>query len=398
MAKRTMQKNHDVLVHPYEKASKKLRVLKFALIFVLIAFLLGGLLVLKDEFTAENLRFLLRDIGLSSPSLGLDASSLNFDYDTSLRADLYHGDLVLLKRSSLEVYSFSGSRSLNQNVAFSSPALVTGNKYMLAYDIGGTNLGIYNSFSELYTEEFEYKLFCADLADDGTFAVVTGEKGFHSALYVYNNEFERTFRYATADRVVYDVAVCREKPHLVALCAVRSENGDYLSEILLFDTTRAEVKKTWSFPSEMPLEIQFEKENALSFITDAGLHILNPNTDKNTTHAYAENDLALFFTQEQYAVLLKNSGIIGSTLTVDVIDTNNPSEKRSFDLNSQVLDVALGEHDLYLLSHDSLSVFSLSSGTLKTHKLQHEYKEILPLSGGRVAFVGEGSVSIYMVG
>lgn len=158
MAVKRSHGTSDVLVHPYEKVSRRLRILKLALIFVLIAFIIGGLFVLREEFTAENLRFLLRDIGFSSPSLGLDASSLSFDYDTSLRADLYHSDLVLLRRSLLEVYSFSGSRSLSQEVAFSSPALVTGDKYMLAYDIGGSKLGIYNSFSELYTETFDYKI------------------------------------------------------------------------------------------------------------------------------------------------------------------------------------------------------------------------------------------------
>lgn len=388
----------DVLVHPYEKISKKLRVFKLALIFVLIAFLLGGLFVLRDEFTAENLRFLARDIGFSSPSIGLDTSGLSFDYDTSLHADLYRSDLVLLKRSSLEVYSFSGSRSLSTQTGFSSPALVTGDKYMLAYDIGGTKLSICNSFSELYTEDFEYKIACADLADDGTFAVVVGEKGYHSALYVYNSNFSRIYRYASAERVVFDVAVCRDNPNLIALSTVRSQDGDFLTELLLFNTTRAKVEKTVSFPGEMPLDLAFETDGHVSLLTDSSLHLIAPSGDVLASHGFAPEDLADYHAQDGYEVLVKNSGIIGTTLVIDVVYPDSPDKTESFSLQQGVHDIQVADSNIYLLSHNSLSVYSLHNRTLATHELQHEYKQILPLSGGRIAFVGEGYVSIYMVG
>lgn len=387
-----------VLIHPLENIAKRLRALKFVLIFVLISFLLGGLLVLRGEFTAENLRFLVRDLNLSSPAPGLDASGLTFDYDTSQSAALYHSDLVLLRRSMLEVTSFSGTRSLSQPVAFSSPALVTGDKYMLAYDIGGAKLGIYNSFSELYTETFDYKIACADLTDDGLFGVVTGEKGYHSALYVYNDEFTRFYRYATADRVVYDMAFCDENSRMVALAAVRAENGDFFTEILLFDLARAEVKKTFSFVGEMPLEIHYTQEDRISLLTDCALHLIDPQKEEARAFDFSSQDLAAYHADAGYDVLVKNAGVIGTTLSVQILFPDKDTEAQTFTVDRQVQDIQIAHDCLYLLSHDALTVFSLSTHNVTTHPLEHEYKEILPLSGGRLAFVGEGSVAIYMVG
>lgn len=387
-----------VLIHPFEAIARKLRVLKITLIFILIAFLLGGLLVLRAQFTAENLRFLVRDLNISTPSLGLDASNISFDYDTSQSAELYHSDLVILRRSALEVYSFSGARSLSAPIAYSSPALVVGDKYMLAYDIGGAKLGIYNSFSELYTETFDYKIACADLADDGTFAVVTGEKGYHSALYVYNSDFQRMFRYATAERVVYDMAFCDENPRLIALCAVHSQNGDFFTEVLLFDITKAEVQKTFSITGEMPLEIKFETEKHVSLVTDTALHLFDVRREEDTLHTFEADSLASYYAEGGYEVLVTNSALIGTTLEVAVIYPSAPEEEVRFTLDQQVQDILIAHDRLYLLSHDALTVFSLNDHSTKTHKLQNEFKEILPLTGDRVAFVGEGSVSIYMVG
>ena len=387
----------DVLIHPYEVTSRRLHVLKFALVFILIAFLIGGMFVLRDQLTAENLRFLIRDIGFSSPSIGFDTSALSFDYDTSLHAGLYRGDLVLLRRSSLEITNFSGTRSLSQNVALSSPSLVTGDKYLLAYDIGGTHLGIYNSFSQVYTEDFPLKIACADLADDGTFAVVSAERGYHSALYVYNNNFKRIYRYATADRVIYDVSVCKENPALVAVCAVQAKDGDFLTEVLLFDTTLAEVQKTFSFPSEMPLELSFETAARITLLTDSALHSVDTTGEAHATHAFSSGSLTQFHSDTGYNVLVRNADIIGTGLTVDVVSDASPNETLTFTLQNRVQDICIADGNVYLLSHDSLAVYSLAEQTLKTHALEHEYKEILPLSGGRIAFIGEGSASIYMV-
>lgn len=388
----------SVIVHPYETVSKRLRTLKLVLVFVLIAFLLGGLFVLRDEFTAENLRFLLRDLDLSTPSLGLDASALSFDYDTSQTAALYHGDLALLRRSMIEVYSFSGNRSLSEEVALSSPALICTDKYMLAYDIGGTHLSVYNSFSELFTETYEYGIFAADCADDGTFAVVTAEKGYHSTLIVYNSDFEPIFRYRTAQRVVYDMKLCRENPGLVALATVSAQGGDYLSELLLLDTRKEEIVASASFPAEMPLSLSFERDEALLLLTDSALHYLDSSLNERATERFQPEELASFYAQDGYAVLCKNAGVIGTTLEVLVLPPERPAEPLSFPLATQVQDLAISDSSLYLLSYDRLTVFSLHSSQVSEHTLDHEYKQILPLSGGRIAFVGEGSVTIYMVG
>ncbi len=391
----------SVTVHPYEALSKRLRVLRFALIFLLIAFLLGGLFVLRTEFTAENLRFLLRDLDFSTPTLGLDASGITFDYDTTQSTALYKGDLAILRRSALEIYTFSGSRSLSVPVAYSSPALVTGEKYLLAYDIGGNKMGVYNAFSELYTETFDYPIATADIADDGTFLVVSAEKLYHSALYVYSansEEFTRTFRFRTADKVIYDARLCREDSSLLAVAAVSADNGDYLTQVILLDSGSEEKLLTISIEGEMPLELSFEQEGRICLLTDRGLHRIDTKSGEDSVYSFLSEDLAGYHTGEGYEVLILNSGIIGTALDVHVFSGDNSQEPDVFSVTNQVLDTRVAHGCVYLLSYDALTVFDLDDKDVKTHKLDHEYKEILPMSGGRLAFVGEGSVSIYMVG
>lgn len=228
--------------------------------------------------------------------------------------------------------------------------------------------------------------------------MVTAEKGYHSALYVYNNEFSRIFRYATADRVVYDVAVCRENPRLVALASVSAVDGDYLTEVHLFDTARAEVKDHFAFDSEMPLKLSFETQGHISLLTDGALHLLDTDGDDDTTCAFSSEDLSGYYAEGVYDILVKNSSVIGTTLDIEVLEKDGASERRTFSIQNQIQDIRVAHDSVYLLSHNSLTVYSLKDSSVKTHKLTNEYKQILPLSGGRIAFVGEGSVSIYMVG
>lgn len=387
-----------VILHPYEAIAKRMHKIKFVVLFCLIAFLLGGLLVLRGEFTAENFRYLIKDLDLSTPALGQGSAGISFDYDTSLSAALYRGDLAFLRRSALEIHSFSGEKTLSEQVSFSNPVLVPSERYLLAYDLGGTRVSVYNSFSALWHETYDYAVFCADAADNGAFAVVTSEKGYHSALYVYNSDFEKVYRWCSADKLVMDVSFCDENPNLIALSCVRAADGGFLSEVLLFDLRRAEVKQTLRFTGQMPLELHYETEERLCLLCDTALYLCDLESGAVREEHYGADELACFYTGEGYTVLLRNSGIIGTALDITVFYPGREEKTYDFSIPTQIADVKIAEDNLYLLSYETLYVLKLQSQTLSTHHVESEFREVLTLDSGRLAFVGEGTVSVYMVG
>ena len=388
-----------VLIHPYEALAKRFRTAKFVALFLLIAFLLGGLLILHNQFTAENLRYLLKDLDFSAPALGMESRGFSFDFDTTQRAALYRGDLALIRRSGIEVYSFSGNQSLSDSIAFSSPELIVSEKYLLAYDIGGHKVNLYNGFSKLWEETYPYSVFCADVADNGTYAVVTGEKGYHSALYVYNANFEKIFRWASADKVASDLSICKEDPSLIAVSTLRSVGGDLNCETLVFRTGSSEVYKSFTVAGEMPIRLDFIRKDLCVLLTDEALHLIDLNDSAEVTEPIDQNALSRYYCDGTYAVLVKDSGLIGTSLSVSVYELSAPkTEPKRFTLETQVLDIASGGRTLYFLSYGALHSYKLDSGSLTSSPLKSEFRQILPLSADRIAFLGEGFVSIYMVG
>lgn len=388
-----------VLVHPYEALAKRFRTLKFFTLFFLIAFLLGGLLILHNLFTVENLRYLLKDLDVSSPMAGMESRGFSFDFDTTQRAKLYRGDLALIRRSGVEVYSLSGNQSLSDSIAFSSPELVTSEKYLLAYDIGGHKVNLYNGFSKLWEETYPYSIFCADLSDNGSFTVVTGEKGYHSALYVYNANFEKIFRWASADKVANDVSICKEDPNLVAVSTLKSFGGELSCEVLVFRVDTAQVYQSYTISGEMPIRLDFISKDRFLLLTDEALHLVSPANQTEITEPIDRDALSRYYCDGQYAVLVKDSGLIGTSLSVCVYELDDlVKEPTRFSLETQILDIASSGRTLYFLSYGALHSYKLDSGNLTSSPLKSEFRQILPLSSDRIAFLGEGFVSIYMVG
>ncbi len=388
-----------VLVHPYEVLAGRFRRLKFFALFFLIAFLLGGLLLLHDQFTAENLRYLIKDLDVSAPSVGAQSRGFSFDFDASQRAKLYRGDLALIRRSGIDVYSLSGNQSLSDSIAFSSPELKVSEKYLLAYDVGGHKVNIYNGFSKLWEETYPYDVFCADTADNGTFAVVTGEKGYHSALYVYNHNFEKIFRWASADKVVSDVSICKEDPSFVAVSTLKSKGGDLECETLVFRTTDDRIYQSFTTAGEMPIRLDFISKDLLVLLTDDTLHRIRISDASDFTETIDRDTLSRYYCDRDYAILVKNVGMIGTSLEISVFELAHPeAEPHTLNLETQVLDIAVSGRTLYFLSYGSLNTYKLDSGNLTTSSLRSEFRQILPLSADRIAFLGEGYVSVYMVG
>ena len=388
-----------VLVHPYEVLAKRFRTYKFVALFLLLAFILGGLLILHNQFTAENLRYLLKDLDVSSPTVGMESRGFSFDFDTTQRALLYRGDLAHIRRSGVEIYSLNGNQSLSDSIAFSSPELIVSEKYLLAYDIGGHKVNLYNGFSKLWEETYSYSVFCADVADNGTYAVVTGEKGYHSVLYVYNRNFEKIFRWASADKVASDLSICKEDPTLIAVSTLKSVGGDLSCETLIFRTGSDSVYQSFTVTGEMPIRLDYVSKDLCVLLTDEALHLVNLNDLSEVTEDIDQNALSRYYCDGTYAVLVKDSGLIGTSLAVSVYELDSPSaEPKRFTLETQVLDIAAGGRTLYFLSYGALHSYKLDSGSLTSSPLKSEFRQILPLSADRIAFLGEGYVSIYMVG
>ena len=152
----------------YIDLSHHLKIAKMFLILFLVVFLLLMITVFRQDITVENYQYMIRLFTTSeSGDYAGDFQPIFYDASGATRLGIFHGDLAVVKRDGVNLYSMGGSNTMEHPVSYSSPAIITRGKYMLTYDIGGYSFDIFNNFSHLAGETYDYPISTAAVSREG---------------------------------------------------------------------------------------------------------------------------------------------------------------------------------------------------------------------------------------
>ncbi len=360
----------------YRKLSKTFRFYKLAALALCLIFLVGGLMVFKDDITVESLRYLVRYLDLGSASLDSTEALIAFDAGeaSGSRAGLYKNDLVLANQNNFEVFDFHGGKIYNDTYSMARPSMSISSSHVLVYDLGGKQLRLYNSFSLLTQEIFDYPIFCADADNNGRYAVATSEKNYHCAVYVYNQSHSRVFRWLSADKYVSDIALSDDFSRRLAVAAFRAQDGDVVSELLVFNTDDPEAFQTFSFPGEMPLKT-FVGGERVRLLTDRALHTVDTETGDITTVSFDAEKLSMYGFFDDYSVVVLNDNTVG--IHQEALICSQSGEKiQSILLDEQIHDIGQFKENVCFLLADSVLRADLAEKTTVYYPLKEEYTQL----------------------
>lgn len=95
---------------------------------------------------------------------------------------------------------------------------------------------IHNAVSLLYDGKIDENIVTVDIADDGTYAIVTD----NNEVNVYNKNFEKIYNFQSASNSIIDVDISSESGNLV-VASVTSKNGKFNTTIQAYRTNSEET-------------------------------------------------------------------------------------------------------------------------------------------------------------
>ena len=244
-----------------EKISKRFRLYKYISLTVLVVFLLGGLVLFEKDITVENLRYLIKYLDFSSSGSFEEETEIHYNADVSNRFDVFRGDLVVAGESGVTLYDRRGTAVLSDRYTMSHPVCVPGDRYLIVYDLGGYQVRLYNSFALLHEKSFDYAIRSVSVNADGNFCVVTAEKSYHSAVFVYDDDFEEIHRWLSTDKFAMDASLSDEG--VLSISAVRALEGDLVADLIELKIGREEPLSVFTYTDELPLDFSASKEGTL---------------------------------------------------------------------------------------------------------------------------------------
>ncbi len=359
----------------YAHVSAAYKVAQRLLVLVLILFLLFSILANYREITYDNFFYLIKDFSGAVDSDGGNYETLSYESDSRQSFTLYRGGVVTVSPSRLSVFTSTGRRTLNTTVSYSSPYMVSSNRYILVYDTAGTAFSLYNSFAKIYTETLAYPVTAACLAEDGSFAIVTRTADSRGVIIVYDRDFDRSFE-IHADYHVFDIALDSERG-LLSILSYEAGDGTGRAKLSIWDMNRLETEEKateLSWDGEFPLACGFLEGNTFAVLTTRHVRVLDESfAQQEISEDYFGGNITGYCLTEQGVALAVTESSKNQIFAFDKFGNLLYNESVSFNVS----DIDVYDSYLFLRTEDGVSRLNAKRG------------EIEPLSSG------EGTMLIY---
>ncbi len=263
----------------YAHVSAAYKVAQRILWISFVCFLTLTIALNYQHITYDNFYYLIKDMSGAAQAGNSQYETLSYESDSRQNFVLYRGGVATVSPSKLSLFTATGRRTLNATSSYSSPYVISSNKYVLVYDTSGTTFSLYNTFSRVHTETLDYPITNAHIADDGSFVIVTRTADSRAMIYLYNKSFKRVAE-ISGDYYVFDAVMDSDQKKL-ALLTYDVGQGTGCTALAIYDLAKMEREKEITkieqikYEGEFPLSCGFLGNDTFAVLTDQCIRILD---------------------------------------------------------------------------------------------------------------------------
>ena len=267
----------------YANVSAAYKVAQRILWLFFVFFMVLTIVLNYRHITYDNFFYLIKDISGAAQAGTSQYETLSYESDSRQNFVLYRGGVATVSPAKLSIFTATGRRTLNAPSSYSSPYVISSNKYVMVYDTSGTTFSLYNTFSRVHTETLDYPITNAHIASDGSFVIVTRTADSRAMIYLYNKNFKRVAE-IRGDYYVFDVVMSAEQKQM-ALLTYDIGQGTGCTTLSVYDLSKMEKEKEITkieqldYQGEFPLACGFLENNNFAMLTDRCIRILDGDYD-----------------------------------------------------------------------------------------------------------------------
>lgn len=354
--------NHSGMIYHYGyfRRSKRLKLLSWLILPILVLFAALTFFFFRDELTADHFRYLLRNIEWNPNSVATSGDTIYYNGDSDSTFGYVAGGLACLTDTRVFVTDSRSGTTLSDYHGFRTPQAVFSDKYMLVYDRTGSVLAVYSAFSRLKTLTYDGTVSTAAVADDGTFAVCVAEKGsYYSTVYVYDKNFKQINKLSKY-KYVTSLDLSDDGSKLVLASVYTDAQGVLSSEVLLLKVGKTTAEATYTYSGVTALKASFAENESFVLLCDDRTLFFDKK-GKEVFCTFYQNAPDNIFCGENSLMLLFSSDD-SRRMTLYAYDNAGKSLYTSFPLEGRCHSLNEDADSFYLLLEDALLILPKKGG------------------------------------
>jgi len=264
------KKREEVLIstpqNPYfEAVSERFGILQVILYLSLLAFVVFAFLGNTELITYRNFYYFIKDLNASAETMSVFSNdAVNYPANEEQSFTLYRKGLAVAGNSAVTVFTATGRQTVSRNINYQNPVAVGSGKYLLVYELGGTQYSLYNSYTQIHTGTTEFAITGAAVSESGMYALVSSTQEYPSAVFLYSRNFSLINRYLKAGYVT-GVAI-NKKGTAVAVLTSAPQGGSFSTSLMLCEPGATEAVSEEKIGDSVGLSCAFASSGQISVL------------------------------------------------------------------------------------------------------------------------------------
>lgn len=368
--------------------------LRYARILLLLIMAVAALILIfsnRDKINMDNLKRLAAkiDLGLSTEKQ-IDKTIIDFDYDSTGVVDVYKDGIVRVTTDNLVVMDSVGTQFQSVLTGFSAPALITTNKYILAYDQGGKRLIVTNSFTVLFDKTFEDNIVSVSMNENGYIAVITESNAYKNKLIIFDSSFREVYKINSLNRYIISADVSNDNRY-VAVSSLYIKDSNTIPQIVYYKLNSEEVVWEYSFEDNIAVTLKTKNTGSVCSLFEWGTCILDSNGDLKYKYEFGNRILQnCHLDNDKYNIMVLSESLNGNS---EIVIFNNKGKQVSdINVDYSVLSVDVYDDRFVVLSRDGIYVYSMSGKLLDERKNTNDASKALFTDKNSIMLVSTSNV------
>lgn len=218
----------------------------------------------------------------------------------------FNQGVVVSDNDSMSILTSGGVR-LKTNLGYTSPAILTSERYVLAYDKNGNGAVLTSNVAEASRQKTESSILTAALGETGDYALITNESGYKTAITVYTSGGKQRFKWSSPDYYFLSCAISPDGSKLAVASFGSTQDAKLEGKLFLRDLSNENNIKEVSLDSTVPLAVGFLDNTSVAVIGDYSTSVINQKGEIVDQLTYTADDLTSFsFSGNELAIAVRS--------------------------------------------------------------------------------------------
>lgn len=362
------------------RLSFKFNLVKIIFVALLCVFSVFTLIFGGRALSYENVYYMFKDINYISDYNESIPSSLSYSepFNNQDFAQFKNGLAVVSDRE-YKFFTLTGRTTLMNGSDYTDPRICTSDSTALIYDAGKNDFSVYNSFICVYSEKLEYPINFADMADDGSFVLVTRSKNYATSARIYNSDFEIISEYSKNDYIISSKMTSDGK--YTVFMSLDSLDGDKKVTVSVLRNGRSELYSSFVNIGDMPYSFEILSNDKIAVFYDSKFVIYNFKGSVKEEYVYPSTLTYVCADKNGFTLAFKDNAINSSLL---ISFDENGNQIRLVNLDASLYSLARHGNYVYALCEKEVLRIDTKWGGKASVPFASDGGELLVLSGGDV--------------